>query len=170
VSDSLDFLESLGAGPRFGGRYVPRKIAKPNYAGAVTLAVLAFVGIVFGGAYIAYELLAVKPATNEWVNAPKTYAEAVQLWKTEIEILAAVKMAREARVNQLEKKIEQDEWLINHAPSEYISFETGRRCRDEELPQDKANLLAESKELDHKIIAQESRVERARKRKNELDH
>lgn len=52
-NDPLEFFDSLGSGPRYGGRYVPRKIAEPNSSRVVTMAVSAFVAVIVGGSFLA---------------------------------------------------------------------------------------------------------------------
>jgi hypothetical protein len=159
ADDPLDFLESLSDGPQPARRFTRRRVAKPSLAGPLIVSVV----VVVAGAYAAYRLI--PRADDEWVNAPKTYAEAVQLWKTEIEMYALIKSGRDARIKQLADQITTDHDGMGGA----FLPKFAEYCR-QRLPQDEASLAAETRELDAKVVAQEARVERARKRKDELDH
>ena len=136
-------------------RIRPRRPTPPNDAGPlfIVLVLIAAAGVT--AVYLGRQPRPAAEQPAEWTAGPKTYAEAVRLWKDESEILAGLRVSR----------LLADE-RRDRAGDGFIPIDSrgdGTRAR-------LARLDAEVAKWDRQIAAQAAKVERARQRKEQLDH
>jgi hypothetical protein len=171
-----DFLESLG-GARFGGRYLPRKVARPSFAGTAAvvsiIAAAALLGIVYAARQTLFTLPKPTPEQAEqekWTSGPKTYPEALATFNGEMDYLGRLRLSRLAieRGEMLDygdraifKLYQDDKREYARAGFRPPPSETQKRIENE--------IVAQLADIDAKIKVQETKVERARQRKEALD-
>ena len=148
--NDFDFLETNDRIRRL--RNPPRQ----QTAGLIALITAGVASVLLLGAWSAYQFhfQPLRPAA-EWAGGPKTYAEAVRIWRDESEMLGRLRISRLAAKEKSDKADDTSE------------FETVR-ARDERMAAVR-KLDVEVADWDRAIGEQERKVEQARIRKKQLD-